>query len=250
MKKTKAIISSCAALVASGALILSLASADEQAQENTADPASPETAADTKEEGEDAARPEPKPLSDNIHKALAYLAEEQSENGGWGQGGGWRTQTGGRSGRVEGAGVEDPPDIGNTSIALLAFMRAGESFDAGNYSGVMTKAAQFLLAEVDKDKGNTLFVTSVRDTQLQTKIGRYVDTFLAALVLSEMKGKLPSDSMETARADLLAQVIAKIEKHQKADGRLRQQWRLGSGAVTRDCQQVIDPGLGCWGRRL
>ncbi len=97
-------------------------------------------------------------------------------------------------------------------------MRSGESFRGGKYSGAMTKAAQFLLSEVDADEEDTLFVTKVRDTQLQTKIGRYVDTFLAALVLSELKGKLPSDSMETVRATLLARVIAKIEKHQKDDG--------------------------------
>ncbi|MGI9239784.1 MAG: hypothetical protein ACR2RV_03225 [Verrucomicrobiales bacterium] len=202
-------LAGCAALVASSAFVLSLASAEDQEKEEAGEPAASSEAAD---------RSEPKPLSENVTRALAYLAEVQNKDGGWGQGGGWRTKSGANAGRVEGEGVEDPPDIGNTSIALLAFMRAGESFEGGKYSAAMTKALQFLLAEVDREKDDTLYVTSVRDTQLQTKIGRYVDTFLAALVLSELKGKLPSESMEVQRAELLARVVAKIEKHQKDDG--------------------------------
>ena len=220
MKRTKLKLAGSAAFAVTGAIFVSMSMADDKSEEIkvakvdevTTEPASSGPAPPPVE------RPEPKPISGNIKKGLAYLAEVQHESGGWGQGGGWRTKAGGRSGRVEGKGVEDPPDIGNTAIALLAFMRAGESFEEGKFSGAMTKAAQFLLAEVDKDKDDTLYVTSIRDTQLQSKIGRYVDTFLAALVLSELKGKLPSESMEVERAELLARVIKKIEKHQKDDG--------------------------------
>src|SRR5262250_1512712 len=60
----------------------------------------------------------PKPLSDAVKKGLEYLAKEQHDDGGWGQGGGWRTADQG-GGRVEGPQVQDPSDVGNTCIAVL-----------------------------------------------------------------------------------------------------------------------------------
>jgi hypothetical protein len=188
-------------------------------------------------------RSEPKPLTANVGKGLDYLVGTQHENGGWGQGGGWRTssQKQASGGRVEGDGVEDPPDIGNTAVALLAFQRSGHSFSEGKYTEVMKKGADFLLAEIAKNKDDTLYVTSVRDTQLQSKIGAYVDTFLAALVLSELKGKLPEGDLEKRREVQLARVVNKIETHQKEDGTYagNQGWAatlsqgLGSKALNR-----------------
>src|SRR5262245_12262225 len=67
----------------------------------------------------------PKPLSYNVNRGLAYLVSQQDASGGWGQGGGWRT--GSQGGRVEGASVADPPDVGNTCIATLALFRAGNT---------------------------------------------------------------------------------------------------------------------------
>ena len=45
---------------------------------------------------------------------LAYLISQQQEDGGFGQGGGWRQNVEGGNGRVEGKEVKDPPDVGNT----------------------------------------------------------------------------------------------------------------------------------------
>src|SRR5947208_8922614 len=50
----------------------------------------------------------PKPLSGHVKSGLAYLISQQHKDGGWGQGGGWRT--GDQGGRVEGGAVEDPSD--------------------------------------------------------------------------------------------------------------------------------------------
>src|SRR5262245_42615163 len=79
----------------------------------------------TEAAGQTAAAVPPKPFSGNTKKGLEYLIEQQDASGGWGQGGGWRTASEG--GRVEGADVKDPPDLGNTCIATLALIRAGNS---------------------------------------------------------------------------------------------------------------------------
>lgn len=179
-----------------------------------------EAAKPTGETATPADLPPPKPLGDPVKKGLAWLAKAQNSDGGWGQGGGWRTnlQGDGGNGRVEGANVPDPSDIGNTAIALQAFLRAGTKLDTGEHSQAAAKAAGFILTQLEADKDDSLFVTKVRDTQLQSKIGRYVDTFLAAQILSDLKGRFPNASDEERRAKLLDKVVAKIQKHQKDDG--------------------------------
>jgi hypothetical protein len=162
---------------------------------------------------------EEKPLTADraIQAGLDYLRTQQNKNGGWGQGGGWRQNTSSSGGRVEGESVNDPPDLGNTCVALMALLRAGHSPVNGEHQDLALKAFGFLCGEVDSADEDSLFVTRIRDTQLQTKIGTYVDTFLAAWALSELKGHV-SEKDESRRVALLDKVIQKIERHQKDDG--------------------------------
>jgi hypothetical protein len=158
----------------------------------------------------------PKPLSDQTKKGLEYLINQQHEDGGWGQGGGWRS--GAQGGRTEGDKATEPSDIGNTCIAMLALIRSGSSPKDGPYAKPLARAADFVMNHVEKADNESLYVTSVRDTQLQSKIGQYVDTFLAGLVLSEIKGKMPNKTGEDKLAAALDKTIGKIERHQQADG--------------------------------
>jgi hypothetical protein len=158
---------------------------------------------------------EPRPLSEAVKKGLKWLAEHQNEDGGWSQGGGWRTG-GQNGGRVEGQDVADPSDVGNTCMALMAFYRAGSTPTAGEYKEPVKKGLKFVCETIEKAKADDLYVTDVRNTQLQSKIGPYVDTFLATLVLSELKGKAGADEKKLAVA--LDKTLGKIAKHQKEDG--------------------------------
>jgi hypothetical protein len=158
---------------------------------------------------------QPKPLADFTKKGLDYLVAQQQQDGGWGQGGGWR---GGANGRREGDDVNDPSDLGNTCIATLAIIRAGSTGKSGPHANQIARAAQFICGQVAKSDTNGLYVTDVRDTQLQNKIGQYVDTFLAGLVLSELKGQMPNETAEVQLKAALDKTVAKIEKNQQEDG--------------------------------
>jgi len=158
----------------------------------------------------------PRPLSEAVKRGLAYLVKNQQEDGGWNQGGGWRTALNGQGGRVEGPKVEDPSDVGNTCITLLALIRAGSTPVAGEYAANVRKGLAFVLEKVEKADADTLYVTDVRNTQLQSKIGPYVDTFLANLVLAELKGK--GGDLEKRLVAALDKTVAKIVKHQGKDG--------------------------------
>ncbi len=184
-----------------------------------ATPVAPAEQAKPAEPKKPAELPPPKPLGNEVGKGLAWLAKSQNSDGGWGQGGGWRiNRQQGQGGRVEGDQIPDPSDIGNTAIALQAFLRAGTKLDSGEHSQVAAKAAEFLLTRLEADKEDSLYVTTVRDTQLQSKIGAYVDTFLAAQILADLKDRLPRVDDEQRRVKLLDKVVAKIQKHQKEDG--------------------------------
>src|SRR5205085_10520185 len=91
----------------------------------------------------------PKALSDAVKKGLEYLVKNQQEDGGWNQGGGWRVGNAG-GGRVEGPKVEDPSDIGNTSLALLALIRAGSTATEGEYKDAVKKGLKFVITKLEK----------------------------------------------------------------------------------------------------
>ena len=159
----------------------------------------------------------PKELSAAVKSGLAYLLKNQQEDGGWNQGGGWRTSVGDKGGgRVEGKTIEDPSDVGNTCITLLALIRAGHTPVEGEYKDAVTKGLKYLLGRIEKSDSESLYVTDVRNTQLQSKIGSYVDTFLANLVLAELKGKAGTEEKRLIAA--LEKTMNKIVRNQTADG--------------------------------
>ncbi|MCI0458682.1 MAG: hypothetical protein L0Z62_17125 [Gemmataceae bacterium] len=165
----------------------------------------------------------PKPLSDSVHKGLAYLIGQQHPSGGWAQGGGWRSAA--QGGRVEGPNVEDPPDVANTCVATLALLRAGHTPRTGDYAPNVARALDFVIGSIERADSESPYVTDLRDTQVQCKIGPYVDTFVSALVLGEARGQMADEKGEGRLGAALDKVVAKMEKHQQADG----SWAMGGG---------------------
>jgi hypothetical protein len=186
----------------------------------------------------------PKPLSDNVKKGLAYLISQQRDNGGWGQGGGWRIKQGG--GRVEGGQVQDPSDVANTCIATLALLRAGHTPKEGEYARNVARAIDFICSHIEESDQDSLYVTKIRGTQIQSKIGPYADTFLATLVLAELKGKCADDKSEKRLVAALNKTIAKIEKNQQKDGSFagNQGWAsvLSQGLASKGINRAYQAG--------
>jgi hypothetical protein len=165
---------------------------------------------------EEARRPEPKPLSDTVKRALDYLAKTQQTGGGWGQGGGWRTDF--RGMRVENVPGPEPADLGNTCIAVLALLRAGSTTTDGPYAKNVAKGSSFILGKVEKSDTRSIVITDVPGTQMHRKIGPFVDTFLTALVLAELRGKMADEKGEQRVTTALNKTVSKIEHNQRADG--------------------------------
>jgi hypothetical protein len=108
--------------------------------------------------------------------------------------------------------------VANTCLATLALLRAGNTPRTGPYARNVANAVEFICGHVTRADKDSLYVTGVRGTQVQSKIGPFVDTFLAALVLAELKGEMPDEKGEQKLVASLQKTVAKIEKHQKEDG--------------------------------
>lgn len=154
----------------------------------------------------------PNALSENVRRGLAWLVQTQHESGGWSQG---------EESVAMGSSMynlRDKPNVADTCIATLALMRAGSTPIAGDHAGQIRKALDFITREVESSDINSLYVTSVRGTRLQSKLGTYIDTFLTAMLLADVKGRMPDEAGNRRILAALDKVMDKIERNQREDG--------------------------------
>jgi hypothetical protein len=156
-------------------------------------------------------RPVAKPLSENVKKGLTWLAKNQLENGGWGQG--EESKNMGGEGKLK-----DTANVADTCMAVMALVRSGSTPCEGEYKQSTLKAINFICAQIEESDDKSLFITNLRGTRTQSKLGQYIDTFLSAQVLAEVKGQMPDESSGKRVERALAKVIKKIETNQKENG--------------------------------
>jgi hypothetical protein len=153
----------------------------------------------------------PKPLGDTVKKGLAWLASHQLSGGGWGQGD--------EAPNMRQAGKSsETANVADTSMALIAFLRAGQTPRAGEHQNAVHRGIEYVLSQIEASDTDSLYVTGVRGTRIQSKIGQYADTFAALMLLTEAREQM-RDGVANARLDAaLKKVVKKIEKNQRANG--------------------------------
>jgi hypothetical protein len=154
----------------------------------------------------------PKPLSENAKRGLAWLVEHQHPDGGFSQGE-ESTQMGQGMGNIK-----DKPNVADTSAAALALIRSGSTPKEGPYAKNIAAAVRFVCNSVKASDDPSLYITELRGSRLQAKLGNYIDTFLASMLLAEAKGKMPDQASEDMLGLALQKVMGKIEKNQRPDG--------------------------------
>jgi hypothetical protein len=173
----------------------------------------------------------PKPLSDNVKKGLEWLIEHQLPNGAWGQG-----EESGQMGG--GAALKDVPSIADTSVAALALMRAGNTPVKGPYAASVKKAVDYICSELESADADSLYVTQQRNTRVQGKLGQYIDTFMSAMLLAEVKGVMGDTAANQRVTAALDKTLNKIQKNQRNDGT----W-AGNGWATSMSQSFASKAL-------
>jgi Squalene-hopene cyclase C-terminal domain/Prenyltransferase and squalene oxidase repeat len=149
-----------------------------------------------------------------VEKGAKWLASVQGADGGWGQDGG-ATSYVRQTDRLESKGN----DVANTAVAALALLRAGNQYRAN-----VERAIDFILKRVEASPADGLSITDVNQTQIQRKLGPYIDTFLASMLLAQVDGTLAGAKKARVRSGL-EKCVAKIERNQMSDG----SWNFSGG---------------------
>ena len=150
-----------------------------------------------------------------IDKGATWLASVQGADGGWGQDGG-NTSSIRTSERPETNGN----DLANTAVAALALLRAEKQYHSN-----VERALAFILKRVEASPADGLAITDVQGTQIQLKLGPYIDTFLTSMLLAEVDGTFSNPALNARVRQALQKTVAKIENNQQRDG----SWNIAGG---------------------
>ena len=150
-----------------------------------------------------------------IDRGARWLASVQGADGGWGQDGG-ETSYIRTTERLESNGN----DVANTAVAALALLEAGKQYQPN-----VDRALDFILRRVEASPADGLAITDARGTQIQRKLGPYIDTFLTSMLLAKVDGTLAKSTQNARVRQALEKCVAKIERNQKADG----SWNIAGG---------------------
>ena len=160
------------------------------------------------------------PVSIAVDKGVKWLVSVQGKDGGWGQDGGETSYV--RQGeRLESNGN----DVANTAVVALALLSTGTTPVQGPNQQALQRAVSFILDHVDHSPTDGLAVTNLTGTQIQRKLGPYIDTFLTSKLLAELDGNMGDPQANARVRRCLEKCVAKIEKNQLKDG----SWNIAGG---------------------
>jgi hypothetical protein len=142
---------------------------------------------------EQQARTEP-----DLTRPLRWLLDAQGQDGGWGQEAG------------------APADVATTSLSGIALLRLGKQGQA-ELTGPAHRALLYVIRAVERSPAPDAYIQP-EGTQPQRKLGRGIDTFLAAQFLGEALPGMPAGSDRDRTRTALDRCVAKIQALQRDDG--------------------------------
>jgi hypothetical protein len=164
--------------------------------------------------------PKNAPATMAVEKGAKWLVSVQGKDGGWGQDGGETSYV------RQGEHLEtNGNDVANTAIAATALLHAANTPTGGQCRESLRRAVDFILAHVEQSPVEGLAITDLKGTQIQRKLGPFIDTFLTSKLLAELDGNMRDARMNARVRRNLQKCVAKIEKNQLKDG----SWNLAGG---------------------
>lgn len=143
---------------------------------------------------EQQARAEP-----DLARPLRWLLDAQGPDGGWGQ--------------ESGA----PADVATTSLSGIALLRLGKQGEGESLAGPSRRALLYVVRAVERSPEPDAYIQP-EGTQPQRKLGRGIDTFLAAQFLGEALPGMPAGADRERTRTALDRCVAKIQALQRDDG--------------------------------
>jgi hypothetical protein len=131
-------------------------------------------------------------------RPLRWLLQAQGDDGGWGQEAG------------------APADVATTSLSGIALLRLSKQGQA-ELAAPTRRALLYVVRAVERSPAPDAYIQS-EGTQPQRKLGRGIDTFLAAQFLGEAIPGMPAGSDKDRARTALDRCVAKIQALQRDDG--------------------------------
>jgi hypothetical protein len=135
----------------------------------------------------------------DLDRPLAWLIAAQSSDGSWGE-----------------EAHSQTPDVATTSVAGIALLRLGHTGSQGTFQANTRRAVEYVVAAVERAPADQVAVQGP-GTLPQRKLGRNIDTYVAAQFLSEALPTLPRQLRGRAEA-ALGNCVRRIERAQAPDG--------------------------------
>lgn len=152
-------------------------------------------------------------IDDKIVQGELWLIKAQNKDGGWGAGSHARQN------------VMDPhavsSDPATTAMTAMALYRCGYNLESGKYSETLRKSLDYLLMEIEKTKNNPNFITEVRGTQIQRKLGENIDAVLTLQFLNQVYPLLKEEALKTKVKEAIQICVNKIEKSYDDNGKVK-----------------------------
>lgn len=144
-------------------------------------------------------QPPAPPKAIDMARPMAWLINAQGKDGGWG------TEKGA------------PGDVATTALATIALFRYGNTLSSGEHSDSVRRGIDYIVRAVNAVPSTTLEIQAP-GTQPQAKLGRYIDTYLAAQALGELSPTAETLEDQHKVSDALDRVISKVMGLQRKDG--------------------------------
>ncbi|HBI01640.1 MAG TPA: hypothetical protein PLL09_00710 [Flavobacterium sp.] len=148
---------------------------------------------------------------ETISKGELWLIEAQNSDGGWGAG-----SRNNQSERNPHAVSSDPA---TTAMSAMALYRCGHSMEKGEHKETLKKSVLFLLNEIEKNQ-NSPYITQIRGTQIQGKLGEHIDAILTLQFFNQLLPTLKDNSIKARVKDGIQVCVDKIEKSMGDSGKV------------------------------
>lgn len=146
-----------------------------------------------------------------VRDGLSWLAEAQAINGGYG------------AGSHSAQHIRDPhavvADPATTATVAMALLRSGTTLKKGAYAKNLKSAIDYLLETVENTSKENPYITDVRNTQIQSKLGQNIDAVMTAQLLSNLLDRNLKGLDKKRITRCLDICIAKIEAGTDEQGR-------------------------------
>ena len=154
-------------------------------------------------------------IESSLSKGMVWMANAQLANGGWG------------AGTHSHQDVRDPhavpADPATTALVGMALLRNGNTLTKGKYAENLKKALDFLLEAVENTPEQSSYITNLKGTQPQSKLGQNIDAILTMQFFTNIIAKIDKKDCSCIERieKALDKCVRKIQKAQDADGGIK-----------------------------